>query len=312
VRRFLDATERFRAGTAVPAVPVTGRDEFAILGMHFNRMVDQITRFNEELRQRVTEATAERDRRLQEVISLNQQLFQVQGRLRHAERLAIVGRFMAQVAHELGTPLHSVAGHLELLRRDLAPAALAGEGGRRLGVVEGQLTRMSEIIAQLLDLTRAAPGPPAPVALNTLVAETVELIRPGISTKSLTVGLDLSPADPIVPGRAAQLQQVLLNLLTNAVDATAAGRIEIRTRWAGPQQVEVEVSDTGRGIPGEDLESLFDPFFTTKEAGRGVGLGLFIAAQLIREHGGTISVKSRLGEGTTFVVSLPGGGPAAR
>jgi signal transduction histidine kinase len=254
----------------------------------------------------VAAATGQLDRRLEEVSRLNDQLFRVQGRLRHAERLALAGRFMAQVAHELGTPLHSVAGHLELLRRELPPALLAGEAGRRLAVVESQLGRMAEIIAQLLDVTRPAPVEAERVPLDPLIAETLELVRPGVSARGIALEFEPAPQSPVVKGRAAPLQQVLLNLVTNAVDATATGgRIAIRTRQAGADSAEIEVADTGRGIPAASLKSLFEPFFTTKEPGRGTGLGLFIADQIVREHGGRIEVESQEGEGTTFRVTLP-------
>jgi two-component system NtrC family sensor kinase len=306
VRRFMDAIGRARSGHPTPHVEVRGRDEFAALADRFNEMVDQISGFNEDLRLRVAAATAQLDRRLEEVSRLNDQLFRVQGRLRHAERLALAGRFMAQVAHEVGTPLHSVAGHLELLRRELPPALLAGEAGRRLAVVESQLGRTAEIIAQLLDVTRAAPVEAERVALDPLIAETLELVRPGVSARGIALEFEPAPQSPVVKGRAAPLQQVLLNLVTNAVDATATGgRIAIRTRQAGADSAEIEVADTGRGIPAATLKSLFEPFFTTKEPGRGTGLGLFIADQIVREHGGRIEVESQEGEGTTFRVTLP-------
>ena len=305
IRRFLAAIDGIPRGV-VPRVDMTGSDEFAVLARHFNDMLAQITRFNEDLQLRVSDATRQLDRRLQEVSRLNEQLFQAQRRLRHAERLALAGRFMAQIAHEIGTPLHSVAGHLELLRRELPAAALDGEPGRRLRIVEDQLVRVSQTIARLLGVTRSAPGSRERVAVNALVAETVELIRPGVTAGGLTLELDASPDDPAVDGRAPQLQQVLLNLLTNAIDATPSpGRIAVRTRRPAPGRVEIEVADSGRGISPEVQDSLFDPFFTTKEAGRGTGLGLFIAAEIVREHGGEISVKSQAGEGSSFLVGLP-------
>lgn len=304
VRRFLDAVDRFRSGQAAARVEIGGHDEFARLAEHFNLMLEQTTQFSAHLRQRVAEATAELDRRLQDVSRLNEELFQLQGRLRHAERLALAGRFMAQVAHEVGTPLHSIAGHLELLRRGLPPSSGGDDHGRRLAILEQQVARVIEIIARLLDVTRANPGPREPVALNALVAETVDLIRPGVLARGLTIVAEPDPADPVVEGRRPELQQVLLNLLTNALDATTAGGVTVRTR-ATTDAAEIEVRDTGRGISAAALPSLFDAFFTTKEPGRGTGLGLFIAAEIVREHGGDIAVESREGVGSSFRVRLP-------
>jgi signal transduction histidine kinase len=255
----------------------------------------------------VTEATAELDRRYREVQRLNALLFEMQRSLGHVERLAISGRIMAEVAHEVGTPLHSVAGHLELLRKDLPPDLLSEDLARRLTVIETQLTRVIEIITQLLDLTRRSPGEPALVDLNQLVGDTADLVRPGLSTAGLAFRLVTTPELPPVLGHQNQLQQVILNLLTNAMDATrAGGRVEVITRVHPDRwEVEVEVSDTGQGIPLTHRKQIFEPFFSTKDPGQGTGLGLFISAQIVRDHKGRIEVESEESRGSTFRVFLP-------
>jgi signal transduction histidine kinase len=215
---------------------------------------------------------------------------------------------MAEVAHEVGTPLHSVAGHLELLRKDLAPAAVTDDVARRLAIIETQVTRVIDIIARLLDVTRYASGESAPVDLARLARDTVDLVRPALASAGITLEVRAEPDLPPVQGRPDQLQQVILNLLTNAIDATpAGGRIEVTARRvAGPGEVEIAVADTGRGISVADRQRIFEPFFSTKEPGRGTGLGLFISAEIVREHKGRIEIDSDEGHGSTFHVFLTG------
>ena len=270
IRRFMDAISP-AATDGVPAtVSVATADEFGVLARHFNEMVARIGQFSDELRTRIAEATGELDRRYQQVEQLNALLFEMQRRLSHAERLALSGQVMAEVAHEVGTPLHSVAGHLELLRKDLPPAVLTGDVERRLTVIETQVARVIEIIGRLLDATRRSPGEPTTVDLDGLARDTAELVRPGLASGKIDLEVRSEPALPLVRGRRDQLQQVILNLLMNAIDATlAGGRVELLTR-ARPDhgEVEVAVGDTGPGISAADRKHIFEPFFSTKEAGQ--------------------------------------------
>jgi signal transduction histidine kinase len=305
VGRFLAAMRRVEKGDTTATVSLAGRDEFGELARHFNDMMARLRDFNDELQTRVKEATAELEGRYREVERLNELLFSLQRSLGHAERLAVAGRVIAEVAHEVGTPLHSMAGHVELLRRDLPAAGTPESVRRRLDVIESQLTRVTAIIAELLDLTRREPATPALVDVNRLVLDTVEVVRPGLAQHHLALEVATAPALPTVLGRGHQLQQVVLNLLTNAMDATPpGGRVRVVTR-ARPREIELEVSDTGRGIPAAERQRIFEPFFSTKAAGRGTGLGLFVSAQIVREHRGRIELTSSEGRGTSFRLLLP-------
>lgn len=307
LRRFMETIGRVSAGDTTATVTLSTRDELGTLARHFNDMLARVRDFSDELQARVKDATSELEHRYAEVERLNELLFSMQRSLIHAERLALSGRIMAEVAHEVGTPLHSVAGHLELLRQDLPPAALTEGVRRRLGTVEGQLARVTEIIAQLLDLTRRTPGERSPVDLEQLVRDCVELVRPGVAAAGLALDVT-AVATPPVHGHAGHLQQVALNLMTNAIDATpAGGRISIAVR-PRDGEAELSVADTGRGIPATELKQVFEAFFSTKEPGRGSGLGLFISSQIVREHGGRIEVASAEGRGSTFRVVLPTSG----
>jgi len=312
VRRFVEAIERIRAGETTATVAVSSEDEFGVMARHFNEMMARINQFNDELQLSVTQAVAELDQRYQEVQRLNEQLFETQRSLSHAERLAVSGRIVAEVAHEVGTPLHSVAGHLELLRRALPPSALTEEVRRRLDVVESQLSRVNGIITQLLDVTRRSAGEPARVDIARLLRETIELVRPGMSAAEITLRVEAGRDLPGVWGHASQLQQVVLNLLTNAMDATpAGGRVVVAARAeVDSGQAVIEVRDTGHGMTAAERRQIFEPFFSTKAPGRGSGLGLFISAQIVRDHKGAIDVESDPGRGSTFRVNLPAAGEA--
>ncbi len=301
IRAFMKAIAA-GADDGVPAsVTVRRGDEFGILAKHFNEMATRSRRFNDELKTRIGEATGELDRRYLELADM-------QRRLGRAERLALSGRVMAEVAHEVGTPLHSVAGHLELLRRDLATGTVNDDVERRLTIIETQVTRVIDIIARLLDVTRVAPGESAPVDLASLARDTADLVRPAVTSAGLALEVHAEAALPSVQGRRDHLQQVILNLLTNAIDATPrGGRISVTTRHLAAQgEVEIAVADTGHGIAAADRPQIFDPFFSTKEPGYGAGLGLFISAEIVREHKGRIELESDEGRGSTFRVFLPG------
>lgn len=305
--RFLEAIRRVGRGETGVRVAVRSRDELGLLASHFNDMLAQLEDAGRELQTRVARATEELRRRYAEVERLNAQLFAVQRRLSHAERLALAGRLVAEVAHEVGTPLHSVAGHLELLRQDLPPRAVSETVERRLKTVEAQLARVTEIITRLLDLTRRPRGTAGPVDLNQVVRDTVDLVRPGLVAAGLECELEVDEELPPIQGFRDQLQQVVLNLLTNAIDATPrGGRLRVATRRRSvSDEIEVLVADTGSGLPPGLERQIFEPFVTTKSPGRGSGLGLFIVNQIVRDHRGRIEVESAPGRGSTFRVLLP-------
>lgn len=305
--RAIEAVAREEPG----AVNLESADEFGVLGRHFDTMITRSQAFNEELRSKITDATEELERRYHEVERLHELLFATQRNLSHAERLALSGRIMAEVAHEVGTPLHSVMGHLELLREDLARDGVTDGVERRLTIIGSQLRRVTEIISQLLDLTRRPREQKVAVDLSRIVRETSELVRPVATGAGVSLNVAADTELPPLVGQGDQLQQVVLNLLTNAMDATPrGGRIDVATR-AADGTVTLEVRDTGCGIGEADRKRIFDPFFSTKEPGRGTGLGLFISAEIVRDHRGHIELDSAEGRGSTFRVVLPLGGDGA-
>src|SRR3989454_8676080 len=247
------------------------------------------------------ETTAEMQRRERELRDKQEQLVQ-------AGKLATLGELTTGVAHELNNPLNNT-GLFVGNAADLIELGVTDKGKivRELRQALQQIRKATEIISHLRTFGRAAPVSRAPIPLRQGVERSLSLMREQLRLRDIEVMVDLGPEDPVVVGNPIQLEQVFLNLLTNARDAVAdAPHKAIRISGAvGPAAVEVAVADTGPGIPPGLERRIFDPFFTTKEVGRGTGPGLSITYGIVKEHGGTISVVSPPGEGATFVIHLP-------
>ena len=178
---------------------------------------------------------------------------------------------------------------------------------RELRQAMQQVRKASELISHLRTLGRVAPASQEPVSLRHVIERALALMQEQLRLRGIEVTIDLGLDEPLVVGNSIQLEQVFINLLTNARDAVAnSPRKAIRiSASVDRERVEVVVDDTGHGIPAGLERRIFDPFFTTKEVGKGTGLGLSITYGIIREHGGRISVVSRPGEGATFLIRLP-------
>ena len=234
--------------------------------------------------------------------------------LRHADRLATVGKLASGVAHELGTPLNVVSARARMIAED---AANGEEARDYAGVIVGATERMTKTIRQLMQFARRGKVEKARRDLRELARETLELLRPLADKRRVELELVASDLDATVSVDGAQLQQVITNLTMNGIQANAdGGTVELslsRERARPPlepgasetEALCLRVRDTGAGIAPENLQHVFEPFFTTKDVGEGTGLGLAVAYGIIREHGGWIAVESRLGHGTTFAVFLP-------
>jgi len=218
------------------------------------------------------------------------------------EKLTSLGLLAAGVAHEVNTPLAVISNYIQMLAKQMP------DGDPRHSIIEKivkQTFRASEIVNNLLNFSRTGAGELADVDLNRVVEETLSLVAHPLKTSQIRVVKQLSDGLPPVRGSANKLQQVFLNLFLNARDAMpAGGMLEVRTT-AHNGSVEIEVVDTGNGIPREHIHKIFDPFFTTKATGRGTGLGLSVTYGIIKEHAGRIDVRSTPGRGTSFHVEFP-------
>lgn len=235
--------------------------------------------------------------------------------LRHADRLATVGQLASGLAHELGTPLNVVSGRARLIAsRELGPDEVV----ENAEIVVEQSARMTAIIRQLLDFARRRGAQKEALDLRDPARRTQDLLSKLAERAGVTVEIE-APGEVLAEGDPTQLQQVLTNLLVNAIQAMpGGGRARVVLSPAAPAtppgggaprpMVRVAVEDEGQGISPEDLPRVFEPFFTTKPVGDGTGLGLSVAHGIVGEHGGWIAVESRPGQGSAFTVFLP---PAA-
>lgn len=250
---------------------------------------------------------------------------ELQAKYLQAEKMATVGMLAAGVAHEINNPLTSISGFTEGLRRTLRrceerlPAEIYAGVAEDLDTIRDECKRCQDIVRALLTFSRPQFSCVSVLPLSSLVRDVLKishslLHRP--ENRNTRLELDLAPGDgPATLGDEGHLKQVLLNLLANALDATAAGNgmehapeytptVVIRT-WAEGDGVYLSVSDNGCGMDAENVGKLFEPFFTTKKAGRGIGVGLSTCYSIVRAHGGEISVRSDPGQGSRFTVRLP-------
>jgi two-component system NtrC family sensor kinase len=235
---------------------------------------------------------------------------QLSDQLLHASRLASVGELAAGVAHEINNPLAVIAEEAGLMRDMMDPSfglrSTPEELVPHLASIHEAVFRARDITRKLLSFVRRTEANPQPNDVNEILEDVVaSLFARESAVSNIEIVRELAPSLPRVFVDRGQLEQVIVNLLTNAIDAIdRAGRITITTRAEG-REVHVAVSDTGVGIPPENLERIFMPFFTTKEVGKGTGLGLSVSYGIVKNMGGTILVESAPGEGSTFTVVLP-------
>jgi PAS domain S-box-containing protein len=244
----------------------------------------------------ISQDLSERVRLEQEQKTLRDQLFQ-------QEKMVLIGQIAASVAHELNTPLGTILLRSQLVRRQLGDE----EGTADLKVIDSEAQRCRRIIDSLLGFSRRSEGVMATADLNPLIRDCLALVANDLALRNITLQTDYAHDGAVVRVDIGQIQQVLLNLVTNAADAMpTGGRLRIVTRPLPERNmVEIQVVDKGQGMEPEILARAFDAFFTTKERGKGTGLGLAICQRIIEEHEGEITVESHPGQGTTVSFRLP-------
>jgi len=232
--------------------------------------------------------------------------------LLQTEKLSSIGLLAAGVAHEINNPLTSVAGYSEaLLRRFRDDRSLNDDPRLKdfkkyLEVIIRESYRCKGIIDSLLSFSRKSDGTVGLIDINVILDEVLELIRHRARNERIEIQTSLQTDLPMIKGDASGLRQVFLNLTMNALQAIEGpGIIEIATAGDDGQTVTATISDNGCGISVEQMEQIWDPFFTTKEPGKGIGLGLPVTYNIIKMHGGNVSVESRHGKGSKFTVRLP-------
>jgi two-component system NtrC family sensor kinase len=315
IQRLVEAMDRVEKGDLETVTPIQSRDELGELGRHFNQMIkkiresheqniqllSQISRFNEELTLKVKSATSE-------LKLLHEALSETQRQLSQSEKLAALGLLTGAVAHQIGTPLNSISGYIQLM---LQEGNLQPKDQQRLKIIESQLDRLADSFKTLLSYTHLPKPQRKPLDINGVLRELISLSEPWLRSHQITFESSFDPNLPLVLGEVTHLQTLFLNLINNAIDAMPkGGHLIIKTLSPSPTSekegwVEISISDTGVGISEEIKKKIFDPFFTTKKVGEGMGLGLSICEKIVKDHLGRMEVQSEVGKGSTFYVYLP-------
>jgi signal transduction histidine kinase len=286
--RLTDGIQRLGRGEATAQLPVDRGDELGKVAQEFNQMAARL---------------ADARRRL---VTETERALELEQRARQAATLAVAGKLAAGLAHEVGTPLNIISGRAEFTLRNMS----ADDPNREdIEAIIKQIDRISRVISGLLDVVRPEVPKLEPLVVGDVVGELVPLLRHAARQRGVALETSTRDEQLRVRGDAPQLQQVLMNLVVNAFEATpSGGRVTISTtpsvRDSRPG-VGLVVSDSGMGIAPELLPRLFEAFFTTKSRGQGTGLGLAICRDIAKAHGGELTVESRPGEGASFTLWLP-------
>ncbi|MFO7840086.1 MAG: ATP-binding protein [Desulfosalsimonadaceae bacterium] len=307
INRFIRVTEQLRSSDQFPEYPERPNNELSRLSNAIHQMARRIEADKEQIQAS-----------LQSLQTAHNDLKNTQQEMIRAEKLASVGRLSAGIAHEIGNPIGIVLGYLNILKRQ--PAVFSEEkNADYITRAESEITRINDIIRQLLDFSRASPGRPETISVHDLLRDVGEMLKEQPLMQSVDLQYDLAAEQDRVDADYQQLRQVLINLLINAADSVMlsanaeAGEIRLQTRDVASDSsqalnqrpsIELTVADNGTGIAGEDIDNIFDPFYTTKDPGKGTGLGLSVSYMIIEQFGGTITVSSRLHEGTAMSVYL--------
>jgi signal transduction histidine kinase len=323
IQKLVEAMSRAEKGDLEAEAHIQREDELGKLGRNFNRMLktireaheqnvqllSQVNQFNEELTRKIEAATSELAKRNEELELLNEALFESQRQLSQSEKLAAVGQVTATMAHQIGTPLNSISGYIQLILQD---GNLQAGDRDRLRIIESQLDRLADSVKNFLSFTRQPKPQLRPLDVNEVLEELIRLSEPWFLARNVRLSTHLLPNLSPILGDSTHLQTLFLNLITNALDAMPEGGVlTIKTRQAlslSPEDgrwLEISITDTGIGITEESKKRIFDPFFTTKKLGEGTGLGLAICEKIVKEHSGRIDLESEVGKGSTFVVCIP-------
>jgi two-component system, NtrC family, sensor kinase len=297
-------TEHLSEGRLGYQIQKISNDELGDLAGSFNTMSLDLKAANEEivawartLENRVAQKTAELKRAHDQML--------------HAEKMASIGKMAAVVAHEINNPLCGILTYAKLIKKWLGQGELTGshleESQQSLDLIASESRRCGELVKNLLTFSRTAPMNPEPTDLKAVADRLVRLVQHKLELTGIQLELDVSPDLPLVHCDPGQIEQVLLALVMNAIDAMPrGGNLKIRMRaLTATREIEIGVRDDGAGIPPEILPRIFEPFLTTKEADHGVGLGLAVSHSIIERHQGRIAVESEVGRGTVFTITLP-------
>ena len=294
---MVNVTKSISKGDLNHQVKVSSKDEIGQLAISFNAMVNGLKQMHLELEEWGN--TLEK-----KVKERTEELAIMQNTLTQSQRLASLGKMAAGIAHEINNPLGGILSLGSLALEDMQKDDPNKENVEE---VIKQALRCREIVKGLLQFSRQEEGKSEYIKLNQIIDTTLALVEKQALFHNINIVKNYNPDIPLLLGDNSQLQQIFMNIIMNSVEAMEeVGTLTITTyQNKSDEQVVVEVSDTGCGIPHENIDRIFDPFFTTKEVGKGTGLGLAIAYGIVAKHQGKMFVKSTLNEGTTFTITFP-------
>jgi signal transduction histidine kinase len=295
-----DVMARARSGDLSARARVPHDDELREVADGLNAMLSELEDLHRTLTERVAGKTEELRERNAQLVRSYESVLQLRETAARAQELAAVGQTMANVAHQIGTPLNLASGHVQLLQRELTDPVMQ----RRLTIVHDQIERVATAVRDLLQ--RARPRPDVHVVdLVGMLNSVAEATRVRLTAARVVLAFDVPPELPPVTADDTQLELAVLNLITNAVDAMPNGGTLTLAAATTSSSVRIEVTDTGTGIPADILPHIFQPWITTTSAGQGTGLGLSITRDVVSRLGGTVTASSSPGQGATFVIELP-------
>jgi two-component system NtrC family sensor kinase len=300
IHKLLKMTEEYKEGDVVLSLGEASGNEIGDLSRSLSFMLKRLDENKKELKAHISSLE-----------KANKDVQQAQDEIVRSEKLASVGRLSAGIAHEIGNPIGIILGYLDLLNSDDIKEDEKTDFLRR---IESEILRIKEIIKQLLDFSRPSSGEQGKTHIHEMITSTLAMLSPQPIMESIETRTQLMAKRDVVLADSSQLQQVFLNIILNAADALAEKR---RSGGEGDEKkltaitenmgnsIQIRFSDTGKGIPEEELTRIFDPFYTTKEPGKGTGLGLSVCYRIVEGLGGTIRAESIAGKGATIIITLP-------
>ena len=297
-----ETMQRAAAGQLKARVSIDGLDEIGVIARGLNDILQGLERLNEAVDIRVEAATEVFRQKSVAIADSHREMAMLNEELARAGRLAALGQAAANMAHQIGTPLNLISGYVQLLIQSSAPESASLD---RLKAIQDQIARVTAIVRAALDSSRPPAIPRERADLGALVRRVCQMASPMLEDAGVQVEVLAPDQSPELLADPVQLELALLSLVANSVDAMASGgKLTVRLGRVD-DRLRLEVEDTGSGIPPDLLAHIFDPWVTTKEPGKGSGLGLSIARQVIASHGGTIRVDNGPGKGAIFTIDLP-------